>query len=298
MSLVALEGIRRSIKNLNPAEIRDRSHRPVRLVLYAPDEFGYRQMETFFLDGLEPRRRAEAAQLVIRGTDGANAATLLDSDVAVYDERLPVPRGGIQFSQRDSEKMIDEILNQYEELDVALARTFEPFRRPFISKTIQRTAKENALFSLATALPDIVPTILTLPWAVTEFASDTAFITMNQVRMAFLLAAASDREVSYLRQRSEIASLVGGAFGWRALSRQLVGKIPFGGGLLPKAAIAYAGTYLTGVSLERFYRIGYQYTKPEREQIYHEAYRRGKDIAQRLLDNFKPGSRSRLKRAS
>ena len=47
-----------------------------------------------------------------------------------------------------------------------------------------------------------------------------------------------------------------GAFGWRALARELVGKIPMGGGLIPKAAIAYAGTRVVGLSLERLYRIG------------------------------------------
>ena len=100
---------------------------------------------------------------------------------------------------------------------------------------VKKIAKENALFSLATALPDIVP-FISLPWALGEFASDTAFLTANQIRMAFLLAAANDRDVGYHEQRGEIASIILGAFGWRALARELVGKIPWGGGLVPKAA--------------------------------------------------------------
>ena len=40
------------------------------------------------------------------------------------------------------------------------------------------------------------------------------------------------------------------AFGWRALARELVGHIPLGGGLIPKGAIAYAGTYVVGKGLE------------------------------------------------
>jgi len=37
-----------------------------------------------------------------------------------------------------------------------------------------------------TALPDIIPSIVDLPWSIGEFASDTAFLTINQIRMAFL----------------------------------------------------------------------------------------------------------------
>ena len=33
-----------------------------------------------------------------------------------------------------------------------------------------------------------------------------------------------------------------------------MGKIPLGGGLIPKGAIAYAGTYAVGKSLEFYYR--------------------------------------------
>jgi hypothetical protein len=106
--------------------------------------------------------------------------------------------------------------------------------------------------------------------------------------MAFLLAAASDRETGYREQKSEIASVIGGAFGWRALARQLIGKVPFGGGLIPKAAIAYAATKLVGVSLERYYRVGYTYTRDERNQIYTQAFERGKGIVSQILKRVRP----------
>jgi len=151
---------------------------------------------------------------------------------------------------------------------------------------VKKVAKENALFALATAIPDIVP-FISLPWAIGEFATDTAFLTANQIRMAFLLAAASDREVGYREQSREIASIVLGAFGWRALARELVGKIPMGGGLIPKAAIAYAGTRVVGLSLERFYRVGSAYTREERRQAYVDALERGKTYAASVLDGLR-----------
>jgi len=150
---------------------------------------------------------------------------------------------------------------------------------------IKKVAKENALFSLATAVPDIVP-FISLPWALGEFASDTAFLTANQIRMAFLLAAANDRDIGYQEQRGEIASIILGAVGWRALARELVGKIPWGGGLIPKAAIAYAGTRVVGLSLERYYRIGRAFTRAERRAAYEDALTWGREIATGLLRGF------------
>jgi len=136
---------------------------------------------------------------------------------------------------------------------------------------------------MATALGDVIPSIASLPWSVAEYASDSAVLTANQIRLAFLVAAASDHEIGYSKQRAEVGSIVAGAFGWRAVARELVGKIPFGGGLIPKAAIAYAGTYMVGASLERLYRFGYGYTAPERKAAYEAAYDRGKQIAKGLL---------------
>jgi len=53
---------------------------------------------------------------------------------------------------------------------------------------------------------------------------------MNQIRMTFMIGAASDHAIGYREQRSEIASIIASAFGWRALARELAGKVPFGGG--------------------------------------------------------------------
>jgi hypothetical protein len=110
---------------------------------------------------------------------------------------------------------------------------------------------------------------------------------MNQIRMAFLLAAASDRAIGYREQGSEIASIVAGAFGWRALARELIGKIPFGAGLIPKAGVSYAATFAVGMSLERLYRLGYGFTRAERRVAYEDALENGKQIASMLLSGLR-----------
>ena len=81
--------------------------------------------------------------------------------------------------------------------------------------------------------------------------------------------------------------MVAGAFGWRALARELIGKVPFGGGLIPKAAIAYAGTLAVGKSLERLYRLGYGFTREERRAAYDDALEHGRQIAGMLLDGLR-----------
>jgi hypothetical protein len=286
MSVAGLVSIRNAISKLNPKHVRDMSERPLRIALYAGSTEGHQRMENFFLHDLSPIRRSESSAALI--TLPAASPQASHFDLAIYDDSVVAPRGALVFEAASPEVLVHRTLNKHQDLGVALARHFPPFRRPFVDRVIKKTCRENTLFSLATALPDVIPNIIELPWALAEFASDTAFLTMNQIRMAFLIAAASDREVGYTEQKSEIATVIGSAFGWRALARQLVGKIPFGGGLLGKAAVAYAGTKVLGLSLDRFYSIGYKYTREERDRLYAEAFRQGKELATRILSQLRP----------
>ena len=285
MSIVTLQQIRKSIGNLNPHSVREASERQLDIALYAASAEDYHVIENYLLEGLSPARRRDSAASLHRGPD---AHKVLQFDLAIYDESVLAPSRALLFERHHPERLVKHVLARHPDPGIPLARAFSPFREPFIESVIQKTCRENTLFSLATALPDVLPSFIEIPWAVTEFASDTAFLTMTQIKMAFSIAAASDRKVGYLEQKSEIASVIGGAFGFRAIARQLVGKIPFGGGLLPKAAIAYAGTKVVGKSLERLYRIGYGYTAAEREELYQAAFVQGKSVAQRLLGYLWP----------
>jgi uncharacterized protein (DUF697 family) len=230
---------------------------------------------------LSPERRIESLQRVWRAGEPGAPATF---DIEIYEQGQRRLNGTFAFLPGHEDRMIRAILSAREDLQLGLARFFPPFRKPVIDAVIHKVAKENALFSLATALPDIVPSVAMLPWAVGQFASDTVVLTANQVRMAFLIAAASDHDTGYAHQKGEIGSIMAGAFGWRAVARQLIGKIPLGGGLIPKAAIAYAGTLVAGRVIERLYREGYGYTKQERQDAYESAYEAGKRVAAELLD--------------
>jgi hypothetical protein len=286
MSVRALTEIRKAVSNLNPKTIRELSDRDMNIALYAATPDDYQAIEEYLLAGLSPARRQIGSRALHRGPNPTGG---VHYDFAIYDESVLAPRRAFVFRRDRPESLVHEVLSEHDaDLGIALSRAFPPFRDQFVTDVIRRTCRENAFFSLATALPDIVPTIIELPWAVTEFASDTAVLTMNQIRMAFLIAAASDREVGYRQQKSEIASVIGSAFGWRALARQVVGKIPFGGGLLPKAGIAYAATKLVGLSLDRFYRLGYGYDRQQREELYTKAFEQGKSVAARILKSLRP----------
>ena len=290
MPMNIFQNIKDAISSLNPDEFREHAERPLRLILYAGDEDQYRRMESFLAPaGVSSNKRAELSRIIHRASEGTPVSA--NGDVEIYFEEAQAgwparSDAAFAFHPDNPERTISEVLKRRPELAIPLARYIYPFRQPVVHRIVRKISKENTLFALATALPDIVP-LISLPWAITEFASDTAFLTANQIRMAFFIAAASDRTIGYREQRSEIGSIVLGAFGWRAIARELVGKIPLGGGLIPKAAIAYAGTRVVGMSLERYYRIGYGYTRDERRAAYEEALTRGKQIAGSLLHGLR-----------
>ncbi len=281
MALAVLRQIKGALSSLNPKAVREDADRQVRVCLVSATPESMGRMETFFAPPhFSMERRAEAVRLLVRGP-------ALGCDLEVYDSSLLRPSRGFALDLDAPDDCIRRILKKREDLMLPLARNLFPFRKPAAHKIIRAVAKENAMFSLATAIPDIVPSLASIPWAIGEFSSDTAFLTMNQIRMAFQLAAVSDRPIGYREQKSEVASIIAGAFGWRALARELVGKVPFGGGLIPKAGIAYAATFAIGLSLERLYRLGYGFTRDERKAVYEEALEHGKQIAGMLMDSVR-----------
>jgi hypothetical protein len=294
MSIQVFKNIKEAVRNLDPADIRRHTERPLRLFLYADTERDYRQMEDFLVpQNLSPAKRAQVRRLIYRASE-AGAVPSEKNDLEIYFEQAPDLESEefniFAFDPANPAATIYQVLQRRPDLAVPVALHVLPFREEVSRRMVKKVAKENALFALATAIPDIVP-FVSLPWAVGEFASDTAVLTANQIRMAFLLAAANDRDIGYHEQRGEIASIILGAFGWRALARELVGKIPWGGGLVPKAAIAYAGTRVVGLSLERYYRLGKAYTRAERRVAYEDALERGKRLVAGLVEGFQQRNR-------
>jgi uncharacterized protein (DUF697 family) len=275
--LKTLKQARVAMSLLNPEEILKRARRPLQIGMVASSPAAYAEMEEYLLPLTLPLE--ERTYLLDKLHRVADTGTPDTVDLILFEEGIPAPKGTYTFHRTNPAATMTEILRGNEDIELALARQFPGFRAPMVERTIHAVARENALFAVATALPDIVPSLVELPWAFGEFASDTVFLTGNQIRMAFLIAAAYGKEVGFTGQKGAILSIAAGAFGWRALARELVGKIPLGGGLIPKGAIAYAGTYAVGKSLEFFYRGNGSLNRGQRRLVYREALDRGREIA-------------------
>jgi hypothetical protein len=285
MSVTILRQIRGALANLNPAQVRELAGQPFRAGILAESEAGYQRIAGFLAPlQISDRKSRRVAQHVIRVEAEADFERC---DFGLAEPGLRRPEHFYTFHPEDGKDVIRQVLDRHPDLWVPAARQFVAFRDPVVERLIFRVSKENALFAAAAALPNIAPHLLTLFWSVGEFASDTAFLTMNQVRLSFLIAAASDSPVGYLEQRGQIASIITSAFGWRALARQLVSKIPFGAGLVAKASIAFAGTYVVGLGLDCYQRVGRGLTAEEKKERYAEAFEQGKVLVDEIMRRWK-----------
>src|SRR5205823_154130 len=134
----------------------------------------YTEMEQFLVPSELPREdRIELMGYVHRAGDDDIPAKV---DLVLYQDGVRPDRGAFTYHPGDPDCTIDEILRERDEESLALAREFPAFRKPVVDRIILAVARENAFFAVATALPNIVPSLIELPWAFGEFASDTAFL--------------------------------------------------------------------------------------------------------------------------
>jgi uncharacterized protein (DUF697 family) len=278
--LNVIKQARAALSLLSSQDIRKSAETPVHIGLVADGSGAYAEMEDYLVPAGTPR--AEWHQRLGQ-VHRANDVYVPDRvEIVLYEPGLACPAGAYTFDRDHPEAMVKEILQDKGVLALALARQFPAFRRIVVEDVIHMVARENALFALATALPNIVPNLIELPWALGEFASDTAFLTTNQVRMAFQIAAACGKDVGLASQKGSVITIAMSAFGWRAIARELVSHIPLGGGLIPKGAIAYAGTYVVGKGLEFLLVQDRPHTNEERERIYQEGLEHGRSFAGNL----------------
>jgi hypothetical protein len=281
VSLPILREIGVAFRNLNPTDVRRLSDHDFTLGVLALDEAVWANIVSYLIPpDTSPSKTQEAGRHILRMAAESDFGRC---EAGLSEPGLPHPSHFYLFDGYNPAASLDALLEDHEDLWLPMGRRFPGARDLVVEKIIWKISKENALFTVATAVPNIVPSFITLPWAAGEFASDTAFLTMNQVRMAFLLAAACDRDIGYQMQKAQIGSIVAAAFGWRALARELVSKVPAGGGLVCKGLIAFSGTYAVGKSLERLFRFGSGLTRQERRKHYDQAYERGRAVVQEIV---------------
>jgi hypothetical protein len=281
VSLPIIREIGIALRNLNPNDVRRLAESDFSLGVLAIDEAVWASIVSYLISAdTSASKTQEAGRHILRM---AAEADFSRCEAGLSEPGLPHPSHFYSFDCYNPSASLDVLLEDREELWLPMARRFPGVRDLAVEKIIWKISKENSLFTVATAVPNVIPTWVALPWAAGEFASDTAFLTMNQVRMAFLLAAACDRDVGYQAQKAQIGSIVAAAFGWRALARELVSKVPAGGGLVCKGLISFAGTYAVGKSLERLFRFGRGLTREERRRYYDDAYERGRAVVEQIV---------------
>jgi uncharacterized protein (DUF697 family) len=162
-------------------------------------------------------------------------------------------------------------------LRIALARQLPPLRPRVVSALIEETARTNALYSLTTGLAEVVP-ILNAPLNL----ADVVVLTKNQLLMSYRVALAAGKRGQGRELLGEVVSVIGGGLLLRQAGRQLIGLVP-GAGIVPKVAVAYAGTIAIGRAVSAWAVGGERLTKDAVTAFYREAWQRSKEVAKDLV---------------
>ncbi len=228
---------------LRPSQFRADAARDFSLDLIAADAADRDALTRVFVpDALAGADRAYALDRLSAGP-GRHAV------IAVRSPRARAAAVAVDW--HDPEPGLLDLLRTHPPYRLALARAFPPLRAVLGRELIQAVATRNAAIAALCALPDIIPTPLSLLLALGEMGSDTILLTANQISLCFELAAMQGRPTGWRAQKRAVAGIVAAAFGWRTLARELVGLIPAGVGLAAKSGIAYSGTMAVGAALLR-----------------------------------------------
>lgn len=183
------------------------------------------------------------------------------------------------FIQKD---FIPTVLDLLPDSHLALGRQYPLFRVPIARKLINDTSTSNAAYSFTTGLAEIIPG-LGVPLNVT----DMVILTKAQAFLVYRLGLVFGFSTEWRDYVAEFGSVIGGGFVWRQLARQLVGLIPIWG-IVPKVAVAYAGTYVVGGAILQWYLTGRHVTRAQMRELYAQSLARGKAFALALRRKKEP----------
>jgi uncharacterized protein (DUF697 family) len=177
--------------------------------------------------------------------------------------------------------------------ELSLAHHLPAFRESVSRSLIDDTAVANAVYSFGSGLVEMNP-VADIPLNV----ADIVVLTKNQALMAYKIALAQGLTEDFRQVMPQLAAVVGGGFVLRQIARGLIGLVP-GFGLVPKVAIAFAGTYATGELIHRWCAYGERVYEEATRELYDAALARGKTFARTLLhrrDRLPPQDLTRSER--
>ncbi len=240
------------------------------------------------LDSGEPRDLAPHHPGRIRldpeskdAADDARDASARDT-MARSASRMPWSDGRIAFgSALDPDSLatdfVPRVLDALPGQHLALARRYPLFRFAAARELIADTSLANATYALGTGLAEVIPA-LDIPFNV----ADIVILTKSQALMVYKLGLALGLSTRWQDHVAQLGGVVGAGFLWRQIARQLIGLIPVWG-IVPKVAIAYAGTYAVGEAILYWYRTGHKISGKGMRDVYVDALARGRQVAQNLM---------------
>ncbi len=173
------------------------------------------------------------------------------------------------------------MLGNFKQLGLRLARDYQNLRDICIDSLITSSCNRMAVVAAASSITVNVP-LLGQMLALLASPVETFAITAEQLRLVLYIGALYGRPLDFFDRVNELWAVVGGGWGWRTISRQLVGLIP-GAGAVAKASIAWAGTYFVGMMARRFYELGETLPKPVQLAVLKTAKRKAAAAVGKVL---------------
>ncbi len=256
------------VKGLNVSELAEAAEKPFHLALVGAKDH---------TDLLAGRLALESALPRDLGPSGpADISAFVHSYPAEADvpmDSLMLDAETLAGSEAELAATLAGMAAAHPDLRVSLARHVPAFRPAVATLLINEASKENAKLAMLSALPGVIPfTDFLLP---ATSLGDMILLTKNQGLLLLSLAAVYGKEVDLKARTRELLPVVGSAFGWRTVARQLIGLVPGGVGVVVKGAVSYAGTYTVGKSAMLYYSTGQTLSGPRLQQMYRDALRDG-----------------------
>jgi len=252
-------------KELSPKQIEKELLTPFRLALVGTPE----RVEAVW-QVLTKGANKQHLQLTAEYVQRFQSTPEQEFDLVMDCDKLEVPQDAI-----------DQLVNYFHKNEfplVALARVLPGTREMVVNKVVEDGASLNAGLAMLSAVPSVIPLLGLL--APPAALADMVILTKNQLLMVLRVAAAYGKEPSLNKRLPELASVLGAAFGWRSLARELVGFVPGGVGMIVKGMVAYAGTATVGRAAAWFYATGKPPGKAERERLYQQAWEEAREKSQ------------------
>lgn len=259
----AMKSILNEIKKLNWKEVNDKALKSFMITVIGDDQTHndfYHALETSkydFMGVVHYNRislKEDAKSMVINvyaDKLNENTAIIHNSDIIIVDKRFIVDvqlkiSNFFIFDNAKQSEVFEKIVSENKDLMEALCYNYPAFRTEVARRAIISSSFQNAAWAGGTAITNVIPGPHEAFTAPIEALSDFTVLTMNEVKMIFILASISGRKVNPALLIPEMTIILSGAKGAQMLATQIIGKLPAGTGVALKAAIAFAFTYAIG----------------------------------------------------